>query len=582
MTINKTTCLLKDSGLDSSFWAKAANMAVYLKNLTPSKNINFEVPFKRWFNKEPSLKNLQPFGCLGIILKQKLDGKFDESGSQGICLAYGETQQSYQVMDSGNVKITHHVKFLLTEFPLLKIKEISAHHHSFILVPNETETLPVEDTPISNDPNLLSKYETSHKNSKNPLIENPPTIQTQQPSTKGYMWVPENEILGNFGDPRNILTHQRQQKHHPNLVDHLSLDPKTYQEAINGLNSQGWKNAIKAELNNMNMHNVLSPVGTDPNNKPLSTTWVFKRKTDENGNLSKYKARLCIRGFNQKEGVDYSENRNNPFLLFVHVDNIIFGQTWNEKFKNQIKTFFEMEDLGYVKYALGIRISQNKEHISLIQDTFIHQILNEFNVNQVRPPSAPLPSNYKDLKNLEGKPVELPPFNFRRAVGLLQYLVQCTQPDLSFATSFLSQFLEYPKDKHYKAIVHTLKYLSGTRQFTLNLGKNLIMHPDSQIYGFTDSHWGGGTEKKSFSGSLIYFHGALGWRAHKQKVVALSSAEAEYNVLTESAQDLSWVKQLIYESTNKELFCVLHSDNQSAIAIASNPVYHHGTRHIKF
>ncbi|MBW0543580.1 hypothetical protein O181_083295 [Austropuccinia psidii MF-1] len=241
-----------------------------------------------------------------------------------------------------------------------------------------------------------------------------------------------------------------------------------------------------------------------------------------------------------------------------------------------------MEDLGNVKYALGIRIRQNKEYISLIQDKFVHQILNEFNVNQVQPPSAPLPSNYKYLKNLEGRPAEPPRFNLRRAVGLLQYLVQCTQPDLPFSASFLSQFLEYPKDEHYKAVFHMLKRLSTTREFTLNLGRNQIMHPDSQIYGFTNSDWGGGTEKKSFSGSLIYFHGALGWRAHKQKVVALSPAEAKYNALTKSAQDLSWIKQLVYESINKELPCVLHSNNQSAIAMASNPIYHHRTRHIDF
>ncbi|MBW0545082.1 hypothetical protein O181_084797, partial [Austropuccinia psidii MF-1] len=104
-----------------------------------------------------------------------------------------------------------------------------------------------------------------------------------------------------------------------------------------------------------------------------------------------------------------------------------------------------------------------------------------------------------------------------------------------------------PKDEHYKAVVHTLKYLSGTCQFTLNLGRNQLMHLDSQIYGFTDSDWGGGTEKKSFSGLLVYFHGALGWRAHKQKVVALSSAKAKYNALTKSAQDLSWIKQSVYE-----------------------------------
>ncbi|MBW0505940.1 hypothetical protein O181_045655 [Austropuccinia psidii MF-1] len=418
-------------------------------------------------------------------------------------------------MDSGtgNVKITHHVKFLQTKFPLLKIGDTSAHHHSFILVPNETETLPIKINAILNDLNIQSEDEISQENLRNPSIEEPPLIQTQQHAVKGYLCVPENEsapqneILGDVGDSRNILTHQRQQKHHENLADHLSLDPRTYREAINRSDSQEWQNTIKVELTNMTTHNVWSPARTDQIIKPLSTTWVFKRKTNEDGNLSKYKARLCVKGFNQKEGIDYLE---------------------------------------------------------------------------VRPLSAPLPSNYKELKNSEGKPVKPPPFNFRTAVGLLQYLVQRTQPDLSFATSFLSQFLEDPKDEHYKAVVHTLKYLSGTRQFTLDLGKNLMIHSDFQIYGYTDFDWGGGTEKKSFSGSLVYFHGILGWRAHKQKVVALSSAKAKYNTSTESAQDLSWIKQLIYESTNKEVSCILHSDNQSAISIASDPTYHHRTRHIDF
>ncbi|MBW0546373.1 hypothetical protein O181_086088 [Austropuccinia psidii MF-1] len=69
-TISKARCLLKDSGMDSSLWAEAVKTAVYLENLMPSKNINFEVPFKRWFDREPSLKHLQPFGCLAIALKK--------------------------------------------------------------------------------------------------------------------------------------------------------------------------------------------------------------------------------------------------------------------------------------------------------------------------------------------------------------------------------------------------------------------------------------------------------------------------------------------------------------------------------
>ncbi|MBW0481569.1 hypothetical protein O181_021284 [Austropuccinia psidii MF-1] len=205
----------------------------------------------------------------------------------------------------------------------------------------------------------------------------------------------------------------------------------------------------------------------------------------------------------------YSQDKKQPLWLFIHLDNLIFGGTWNQSFKLKIKTFFEIKDLGAVKYALAIRITQNKENISLIQDMFVQQILTEFNTDQVRSPSAALPCNYKELK------------------------------------SSSEHITEDPKDLHYKAIPQTLKYLSGPLHFTLNLGKNLLKHSKTQLLGFTDSYWGGSTEKKSFSGSLIYFHGVLGWRAHKQKIVALSSDEAEYNAVSESAQDLLWKRNSI-------------------------------------
>ncbi|MBW0517419.1 hypothetical protein O181_057134 [Austropuccinia psidii MF-1] len=604
-TTNKARCLLKDFGIDPSLWDKAANTAVYLENLRPSKNINFDTPLKKWFNREPSLKHLQPFGCLAISLKRKLNR-------------------------TGNVKITHYVKFLPNEFPSLKPKSTSTNHKSFVLNPSTEQSLSNEE---------------------------PIAAQITLPVHKGYSWVtekesiPQNNIFGDVGNP----------------------------EAVNGPNTQEWKEAIKSELKNMMNHHVWTPTISNQNVKPLSTTWVFKRKTDEDGNLSKVKARLCVRGLSQKEGInytevfsptgrlsslrllltlchinhypieqidvqcallnskpeeklyihkplgykyypdkdvfllkkslyglkqspcfwhkvpkntlvtiglvpcftdsclDYSQNKEHPLWLFVHVDDLIFGGTWNKTFKIKIKTFFEMEDLGTVKYALGIRINQNKEYILLVQDRFIHQILTEFSINQVKPPMGPLPSNYKELKSPESNIKIPPPFSFRRSLGLLQYIFQCTRPDLSFTTSFLSQFLENPKDKHYKALIHTLKYLSGTQNFTFKLGSNLMSHSKTQIFGFTDSDLGGGTEKKSFSVSLIYFFGALGWRAHNQKVVALSSAEAKYNAPTKSMQDLAWTKQLIFELTNKEMSCTLHSDNKSAIAIASNPVYHHGT-----
>ncbi|MBW0555741.1 hypothetical protein O181_095456 [Austropuccinia psidii MF-1] len=265
--------------------------------------------------------------------------------------------------------------------------------------------------------------------------------------------------------------------------------------------------------------------------------------------------------------------------LFINVDDLIFGGSWNEEFKTKINHCFEMEDLGQIKYALGIRIVQLQDYISLIQDKFIKNILEEFNLTDCRHTTSPLPGNLKSFKLLPSKSINHP-FNYRRAIGLLQYLVQCTRPDLAFAPSFLPQFLGDPKDIHFNAVKHVLAYLKSTKHYDLRPRQNNLKNQQNHILGFTKSDWGGSEECKSFSASIIYYHGTLGWRSHKQKVVALSSAEAEYNAATEAIQELLWLKNLLLETTNLIPKLTLFTDNQSTIAIASNHVYHHGTRHI--
>ncbi|MBW0559888.1 hypothetical protein O181_099603 [Austropuccinia psidii MF-1] len=350
--------------------------------------------------------------------------------------------------------------------------------------------------------------------------QNPQVTDHDIPVQKGYSLILEHtintskEIIGNVGDLKNILNHSRRPKHHESLANHLSLDPKTYFQALNSPEWEEWLKAINLELKNMPNHQAWSPTIKLDHIKPLSTTWVFKRKTNENRNLSKFKAHLCVRGFHQKEGVDYtkvfsltgriyslrllltlchinhfpieqmdvccaflngkpkevlhilrpsgytehpetdvfvlnkslyglkksprflhkllkrtlitiglspcntdpcfyySQNRNQPLWLFVHIDDIIFGGTWNSLFKEKIQLFFEMEDLGKIKYALGIRITQLGESITLIQDKFIKQILVEFSIEQAKDPPSPLPSNYKELKTLTPEPPKQPPFNF--------------------------------------------------------------------------------------------------------------------------------------------------------------------------
>ncbi|MBW0561656.1 hypothetical protein O181_101371 [Austropuccinia psidii MF-1] len=235
-----------------------------------------------------------------------------------------------------------------------------------------------------------------------------------------------------------------------------------------------------------------------------------------------------------------------------------------------------MEDLGKIKFALGIGITQQTNYISLIQDKLIKKILEEFNIINPQLTSSPLPGNCKSFRDLPTQEITQP-FNYRWVIGLLQYLVQCTRPDRAYSTSFLSQCLENPKDLHFNTAKHVLAYLSCTRHFDLHLGQNQLNHQKHQLLVFNNSDWGGSEGYKSFSASIVHYYGTLGWRSHKQKVVALSSAEAEYNAIMEGIQDLQWLKNLILKSTNEHLRQTLFTKNQSAIALASNHMYHHGT-----
>ncbi|KAK1667913.1 hypothetical protein QYE76_056072 [Lolium multiflorum] len=91
------------------------------------------------------------------------------------------------------------------------------------------------------------------------------------------------------------------------IVDNNDEDPATYEEAMMSPDSNKWQEAMKSEMGSMYDNKVWTLVDLPDSRKAVENKWIFKRKTDVDGNITVYKARLVAKGFRQIQGVDYDE-----------------------------------------------------------------------------------------------------------------------------------------------------------------------------------------------------------------------------------------------------------------------------------
>jgi hypothetical protein len=105
-----------------------------------------------------------------------------------------------------------------------------------------------------------------------------------------------------------------------------------------------------------------------------------------------------------------------------------------------------------------------------------------------------------------------------------------------------------------------------------------------ELIGYSDSDMAGDkVDRKSTSG-MIYFlsNDAVSWQSAKQKVVALSSCEAEYIVASMAATQGVWMSRLMEEMLGKESDTpLLYVDNKAAISLIKNLVMHDRSKHIE-
>jgi hypothetical protein len=231
---------------------------------------------------------------------------------------------------------------------------------------------------------------------------------------------------------------------------------------------------------------------------------------------------LGFRKSTGEHGVYVRGSGQDRLIVGVYVDDLVItGCRGISAFKTEMQKLFKMSDLRLLSCYLGLEVKQSSRGISIGQMAYAKKLLARSGMGD--PCSVPLEKRPNLSKKSDCKPVNAT--EYRSIVGGLRYLVN-TRPDLAFSVGLVSRFLEEPREDHLGAVKRVLRYVAGTLEHGVFYGRGGAR----QLHGFSDSDYAGDPDNRRSTSGILFCLGnsPITWQSSKQKVVALSSCEAEY------------------------------------------------------
>ena len=169
---------------------------------------------------------------------------------------------------------------------------------------------------------------------------------------------------------------------------------------------------------------------------------------------------------------------------------------------------------------------------------------------------------------------------YREAVGSLMWLVVWSKTEIYNATHVVARHVDDPSERHWQAVLQIIKYALGTKDQSLMFERG----PNLDLSVYTDANYAEkADDRRSVSGVVVTVGSStVRCSSNTQKIVTLSTTEAEYVALGDGVKEGLFVKAVssfIVPSLSEKSIKVL-VDNEGAINLAANPLSSARTKHI--
>ncbi|GKA35075.1 retrovirus-related pol polyprotein from transposon TNT 1-94, partial [Tanacetum coccineum] len=280
--------MLNEQSIPQKFWCNAVDTSTYILNRILIRPILGKTPYEIFRGRKPSLEYFKVFGSKCFILNTKdYLTKFDPKSYEGVFLGYSQNSKAYVVLNKHTMKVEESLNVTFDESPP-----------------------PTKLSPLVDDD--VGEEEAIRKNTKvvNTNNEEDESIKVDEiihiKESKNH---PLDQVIGNL----NQRTLRSQTQNHSNFFCFISrIEPKNVNEA---LKDESWVIAMQEKLNQFVANDVWELVPFLVSQSVIGTKWVFRNKLDENGIVSRNKARLVAQGYNQQKGIDYDETYASVAIL---------------------------------------------------------------------------------------------------------------------------------------------------------------------------------------------------------------------------------------------------------------------------
>lgn len=272
--VETTRAMLLDAKLPQRFWAEAISTAAYLKNRSPTSAVEGMTPHQAWYGEKPGVGHLRVFGCVAYTHVPKEERqKLDSKTKKCTLLGYGSVRKGYRVFDHSTKKVLYSRNVVFDE--------------------QETGSPPVEEESVQH-PVVLDTIEDHEHDEEGGDGDDSTTSE----DSHGVEPLPRRSTR----ERRPVDYYGFQQA---NLAIHY--EPTTIEEATSCPEKDRWNEAMRKEMKSLKDNKVWELTTLPLEKKAIGSKWVYKVKTNSDGSIERYKARLVAQGFDQRFGSDYDE-----------------------------------------------------------------------------------------------------------------------------------------------------------------------------------------------------------------------------------------------------------------------------------